>query len=105
MEASRLHGQLRERLHASQDQKGGAYIFRPEGGAQPVRDAAGGKQEGGVDDGQDELVIREWWVEEGPIVSEVYQVNKVVAVWSTSNRFGGLLWASHEGQGALGCII
>ena len=77
MEASRLHGQLRERLHSSQDQKGGAYIFRPEGegrgGAKPVRAAAGGGRTGGEEE-QDELVIREWWVEEGPVVSEVYQV-------------------------------
>eukprot|EP00903_Cladosiphon_okamuranus_P006567 g6415.t1 len=86
VEASRLHGQLRERLHASQDQKGGAYIFRPDGegrgGAIPVRDAAGGE------DVQEDLVIREWWVEEGPIVSEVYQMFSNWVVQTVRVRHG-----------------
>lgn len=99
MEASRLHGQLGERLHVSQDQKGGAYIFRPEGegrgGAIPVGAAAGRGRGGRGEGGQDELVIREWWVEEGPIVSEVYQVSTPRS-GSTYCRLGGLLWTKDE---------
>ncbi|CAN0078829.1 unnamed protein product, partial [Ectocarpus sp. 4 AP-2014] len=77
-EASRLHGELRERLDAPQDQqKGGAYIFRPQGAAGQA-DRAGattvgaGAQGGGGGGGG--RMVKEWWVEEGPVVSEVHQV-------------------------------
>lgn len=84
-EASRLHGELSERLETSQDQqKGGAYIFRPEGGrgrdgATPVGADEGGEEEEeaeerGGEGGGDGLRVKEWWVEEGPVVSEVHQV-------------------------------
>ncbi|CAN0314349.1 unnamed protein product, partial [Ectocarpus sp. 8 AP-2014] len=77
-EASRLHGELRERLDAPQDrQKGGAYIFRPQGaanqggraGATPV--GVGAQGGGGGEGGR---MVKKWWVEEGPVVSEVHQV-------------------------------
>lgn len=66
-EASRLHGELPERLRASEGQEGGAYIFRPEAGN---RDALPVGGDGEV------LSVKEWRVVEGPLVSEVHQVRE-----------------------------
>lgn len=79
-EASRLHGELRERLDAPQDQqKGGAYIFRPQGAAgQAGREGAtpvGAGAQGGVGGEEEGRMVKEWRVEEGPIVSEVHQAS------------------------------
>lgn len=71
VEASRLHQELPERVGASEEQQGGAYIFRPEeadGVALPVG-MGGAKGEG------EGLAVKDWWVEEGPLVSEVHQVS------------------------------
>ncbi len=99
VEASRLHGELRERLSASQGQKGGAYIFRPEGegrgGAKPVgvvaaAAAAAAEEEGGGETEEDPRAVREWWVEEGPIVSEVHQVRRIGHQFRS---FGFVVWS------------
>lgn len=74
--ASRLHGNMPERLSASEGQEGGAYIFRPErGAAVPVGMEGGGEKKGdGGGEGREALSVKDWWVEEGPLVSEVHQV-------------------------------
>lgn len=65
--------EVHEGLKGSEGQKGGAYIFRPEGEGSESRGISVGfsSSGGGEERGS---VVKEWWVEEGPLVSEVHQV-------------------------------
>lgn len=74
-------GQEASRLKGSEGQKGGAYIFRPEGDGDgshgiPVGSSTSSRSSSSGDGEERGCELKEWWVEEGPLVSEVHQVTE-----------------------------
>ena len=70
--SARLHRELPERLGDSEGQRGGAYILRAGGQGKDQRAFPVGAADGGEEERS--LRVKEWWIEEGPLVSEVHQV-------------------------------
>lgn len=106
--STRFHQEVHERLKGSEEQKGGAYIFRPEvegneSGGIPV-----GSSRSGVGEERG-FVVKEWWIEEGPLVSEVHQVIESILVALNRGRgfrvcFGGVSGWGREGVSVLMCF-